>query len=96
MWQEFLLALLFILLLFFMTFVTKSNHKICEGFTIPSLTLGNAPSWFPQNSAKAYNPNDWKVKMYLDKYPFYDPIHKKYINYNESQQLASTNRFWRD
>lgn len=44
--------------------------RASEKFTAPGLTLTKPPSWFPQNAAKAYNPKDWKTKMYLDRYPF--------------------------
>lgn len=65
-----------------------------EYFTAPGLTLTNPPSWFPQNSAKPYNENDWKVKTYLDRYQFWDPVTKRYISDKESNRLANVNRFW--
>lgn len=84
------ILILVVLLLFFM----YSQCYINEQFTAPGLTLTIPPSWFPQNAAKAYHPNDWKTKAYLDRYPFYDPKTKSYLSYEKSQQLASTNRFW--
>lgn len=84
------IGILFILLLFFM--FTQCYYK--ENFTAPGLTLTIPPSWFPQNSAKKYRMDDWKVKAYLDRYPFYDAKTKKYLGFQESQDLASTNRFW--
>ncbi len=73
-----------------------SQCYLNENFTAPGLTLTIPPSWFPQNSAKDYRMDDWVVKAYLDRYPFYDAKTKKYIGYDESQELASTNRFWVD
>lgn len=61
-----------------------------EGFTVPSLTLTKAPTWFPENSAKHYNKKDWEEKMYLERYPF------KNKSYEESNELASAYRFWRN
>lgn len=86
------ILVLVVLLLFFM----YSQCYLTEGFTAPGLTLTIPPSWFPQNAAKTYDKDDWVVKAYLDRYPFYDAKRKKYISYDKSQELASTNRFWVD
>ena len=81
--------LIFILFVFiFMNCVMKEN------FTAPGLTLTMPPSWFPQLAARAYNPKDWQVKMYLDRYPFYDAVEQDYLTAHESNKLASTNRLW--
>lgn len=74
--------LLFMLFIFiFMNCVYKEN------FTAPGLTLIKPPSWFPQNSAKAYSKNDWKTKMYLDRYDE--------LNNPNANNLAFVYRFWR-
>lgn len=86
------ISIIFILLLFFI--FTQCVYK--EKFTAPGLTLTIPPNWFPQNSAKPYRMDDWKVKAYLDRYPFYDSKTKTYLGFQESQDLASTNRFWVD
>lgn len=71
-----------------------NNCIVKENFTAPGLTLTNPPSWFPQNAAKPYRKNDWKVKTYLDRYPFYNARTNKYLSTEESNELSSTNRFW--
>lgn len=84
-----------ILILMFLLFVfIYTNCILKENFTAPGLTLTNPPSWFPQNSAKAYKEDDWKVKMYLDRYPFWDAIKGEYISDKLSNKLASTDRYW--
>lgn len=88
----FVFVIVLIILLFFFIF-TNCIYK--EKFTAPGLTLTIPPNWFPQNAAKPYRDSDWKVKMYLDRYPFYDSVRKDYLSYDESNRLASTNRFWR-
>lgn len=85
-----LIIIIVLILIFFMY-----TQCINEHFTAPGLTLTMPPSWFPQNAAKLYKMNDWKVRAYLDRYPFYDTKNRDYISYNESQRLASTNRFWK-
>ena len=112
--MEIILGLLFFLLFFFLLLLitgccyTKINF---EKFTAPGLTLTKPPSWFPQNAAKAYNPEDWKTKMYLDRYPFRinnkgencsnsasmggDGPGPEYITTPESNFLASTYRMWK-
>lgn len=85
-----IIFLLVLLLFFFICTQTTNEH-----FTAPGLTLTIPPSWYPQNSAQKYKPSDWKVKTYLDRYPIYDPRTKNYIGYQETQDIASTNRFWR-
>lgn len=57
--------------------------KLKENFTAPGLTLTKPPSWFPQNAARPYNANDWKTKMYLDRYPI------RINNKGENCQLKS-------
>lgn len=84
-----ILMLLFLLFIFIYTNCVKNEH-----FTVPGLTLTKPPSWFPQNSAKPYNKDNWKVRMYLDRYPFWDSNKKEYINSKLSNKLASVNRFW--
>jgi len=42
-----------------------------ENFTAPGLTLTLPPSWFPEFKAKKYKMDDWRVRMYLDRYPMY-------------------------
>jgi len=86
---------IFLLIFMLMVFIT-TNCIQKENFTAPGLTLTVPPSWFPQNAAKAYNKNDWKVKMYLDRYPFYDARERDYISQKKSNYLASTNRYWVD
>ena len=82
-----------------------------ENFTAPGLTLTKPPSWFPQNAARTYNKDDWKSRMYLDRYPFRvnnkgenclnnaemggDGPGSDYISSNEADFLASTYRMWR-
>lgn len=85
-----ILMLLFLLGIFIIT-----NCVQKESFTAPGLTLTIPPSWFPQNAAKKYKNSDWKVKMYLDRYPFWDPETRTYISDKKSNILASTNRFWK-
>jgi len=65
-----------------------------ETFTTPGLTLTIPPAWVPQFAAKPYNKNNWKVRTYLDRYPFYNARTGKYLSTNQSNELASTNRFW--
>lgn len=82
--------LIFILFVFiFLNCVRKEN------FTAPGLTLTMPPNWFPQLAARKYNPNDWKSKMYLDRYPFYDVKEEEYLTQSESDKLASVYRMWR-
>jgi hypothetical protein len=69
------------------------NCFYTENFTAPGLTLTVPPSWFPQNAAKKYNPNDWKVRMYLDRYPF-KTEDGSYLTDKLSNELASTDRLW--
>ena len=86
-----ILILIIIIILLYIIF-RKSNK---EKFTAPGLTLTNPPSWFPQNSAKAYNINDWKSLMYLDRYPFrYNK--DDYLSQDESDKMASVYKFWRN
>lgn len=84
-----IIILMFLLFLFILT-----NCVFKENFTAPGLTLTRPPSWFPQNAAKPYKDSDWKVRMYLDRYPFYDSDKQKYISFDESNKLASAYRFW--
>lgn len=85
-----------ILMLLFLLFIFITTNCIDkENFTAPGLTLTIPPSWFPQNSAKPYNESDWKSRMYLDRYPFYDPETQSYISDEESNWLANTTRFWK-
>ena len=84
---------IFILIFALFVFIIM-NCIFKENFTAPGLTLTMPPNWFPQIAAKTYNPNDWKVKMYLDRYPFYDTKAQEYLTSKESDELASTNRFW--
>lgn len=72
---------------------TNCAHK--ENFTAPGLTLTMPPSWFPQIAAKHYNPNDWKPRTYLDRYPFYSVVDQAFLTEKESNYLAGTNRFWK-
>ena len=88
------ISLCIIILMFLLFVIIYTNCGKLERFTAPGLTLTNPPSWFPQNAAKKYREDDWKVKMYLDRYPFYDSETKTYIDQKESDNLASTNRFW--
>lgn len=86
------------ILIFFLFVFIFSNCLWTERFTAPGLTLTVPPSWFPQNAAKGYNPQDWMSKMYLDKYPFWvsnKGNKSEYMSYDESNKLASTNRFWK-
>lgn len=92
--QKICLSIFIILAVALLCVFIYSQSCVYENFTVPGVTLTIPPSWFPQNSAKAYNMNDWKVKSYLDRYPFWDPVKKQYIGYQESQDLANTNRFW--
>lgn len=84
-------AIVLLILLFLFIY---QNCIRSEKFTAPGLTLTIPPSWFPQNAAKAYNPNDWKSRMYLDRYPFYDAVTKEYISDKESNYLANATRYW--
>jgi hypothetical protein len=86
----FLTCVLLALLLYFIIKQCSDEH-----FTAPGLTLTVPPSWFPQFTSKTYNKKDWMTKAYLDRYPFYDAKTRKYISYDKSQKLASTNRFWK-
>lgn len=70
------------------------NCIVKENFTAPGLTLTRPPNWFPQNAAKPYRKSEWKVKTYLDRYPFYNSRTGKYKSIKESNELASTDRFW--
>jgi len=70
------------------------NCIVKENFTAPGLTLTRPPSFFPQNAAMPYRKKDWEVKIYLDRYPFYNARTNKYLSTQESNELASTNRFW--
>ncbi len=65
-----------------------------ENFTAPGLTLTRPPKWFPQYNAKKYKMDDWKVKMYLDRYPMYDYKNEEYLTPEESDKVASAYRFW--
>lgn len=86
----------FVILIFaFLIVFIVTNCIMKEGFTAPGLTLTIPPSWFPQNSAKPYKKSEWMTKMYLDRYPFHTNTGKGYISYDESNRLASTDRFWR-
>ena len=84
---------IFLLLFLLMVFIFV-NCAQKENFTAPGLTLTMPPSWFPQIAAQAYNPDDWKPRTYLDRYPFYAVREQKYLTEEESDYLASTNRFW--
>jgi len=66
-----------------------------EGFTAPGLTLINPPSWFPQNSSKAYKKEDWQNKMYLDMYKG-KKGNNEYESVEETEQKAKVFRFWRN
>jgi hypothetical protein len=81
---------LLVLLVSILIAVMFLNCSGKEGFTAPGLTLTNTPSWFPQNSAKDYKKQDWKPDSYLERYPFEGK------SYEESNNLASTYRFWRN
>lgn len=78
--------LVFLLFIFIFTNCCGCSN---EKFTAPGLTLTVPPSWFPQISAKKYREKDWQTKVYLDRYPFNDELTGK-----ESDEIASTNRFW--
>ena len=66
-----LLGLIIVLLIFLIAGICFTKlHRLHEKFTAPGLTLTKPPSWFPENAAKAYNPDDWKTRMYLERYPF--------------------------
>ena len=85
-----------IVILMFLLFVfVYTNCVQNEYFTAPGLTLTMPPSWFPQNSAKKYKEDDWKTKMYLDRYPFYSTEDDDYLSQELSDKLASTDRFWK-
>jgi hypothetical protein len=85
-----------ILMILFLLFVfIYTNCVSQENFTAPGLTLTPTASWFPQMAAKAYKKEDWEVKMYLDRYPFWDADREEYISDKLSNKLASTNRFWK-
>ena len=86
------ICILMLLFLLFIFIVTNCVQK--ENFTAPGLTLTIPPSWFPQNAAKPYRESDWKVRTYLDRYPFYDPETREYISDKESNYLANATRFW--
>jgi len=89
-----ILVLSSVLLILLLKFIFD-NCSCNEHFTAPGLTLTSPPSWFPQFTSKPYNKKDSETKMYLDKYPFYDPATKKYISYEESNKLGSVYRFWK-
>jgi hypothetical protein len=76
--------LLIIVLLIFLVGGICFNKigRFSEKFTAPGLTLTKPPSWFPQNAAKPYNKNDWRSRMYLDRYPF------RYNNKGENCQTT--------
>lgn len=82
------------LLIIFIIAIIVDQCILKENFTAPGLTLTSPPKWFPQIAARPYQKNDWKVKTYLDRYPFYNYRTGKYKSTKESNQLASTNRFW--
>lgn len=63
---------------------------IKEKFTAPGLTLTLPPNWFPQFRAKDYDISDWKVKMYLDRYPLF-----KGQTSEEADDVASAYRLWK-
>lgn len=81
------IAIFLLIFLLFVFIFTNCVQK--ENFTAPGLTLTIPPSWFPQIAAKPYRMNDWKTHVYLDRYPFH-----KGMTVEESNALASTNRFW--
>lgn len=85
------IVVLFSLLL---ALIVVSNCLKFEHFSAPGLTLTMPPSWFPQIAAKKYDQKDWQSKMYLDRYQFYDADTQEYLTEEESNRLASTNRFW--
>lgn len=92
--EKLLISLAAIILLFVLLYFIYVSCIKCEKFTAPGLTLTMPPSWFPQNAARKYNPNDWKSRMYLDRYPFYDAVTKNYISDKESNYLANATRYW--
>jgi hypothetical protein len=82
---------LLILLVAILVLIIWHNCTGKEGFT----ALTNPPSWFPQNSAKAYNKKDWESRMYLDRYPFrYNT--DEFLSQKKSDNLASVYRFWKN
>lgn len=85
---------IFLLVFMLMVFIFFNCIKK-ENFTAPGLTLTMPPSWFPQISAKKYRPREWQTRMYLDRYPFFSVREQEYLTAEESNKLASTNRFWR-
>ena len=85
----FIIAIIALLL-----YLIIDHAVIRENFTAPGLTLTSPPSWFPQIAAKPYRKSDWEVRTYLDRYPFYNARTGKYLSTNDSNELASTNRFW--
>lgn len=93
MYQATMYILVFLLIFLLFVFIF-TNCITKENFTAPGLTLTVPPSWFPQNAAKRYDKKDWKVRMYLDRYPFYDARDHSYLTEEQSNYLASTNRFW--
>lgn len=87
------ISILFVILISIIS-LNSLTYETKESFSAPGLTLTVPPSWFPQNAARPYNPKDWQERMYLDRYPFYDTKEREYISEEESNALASTNRFW--
>lgn len=91
----YVLKIIFIIIIIALLLYLIIDHCILkETFTAPGLTLTSPPSWFPQIAAKPYRKSDWEVRTYLDRYPFYNVRTGKYLSTNESNELASTNRFW--
>lgn len=88
MYENYCIFISLFLLIFLLFVFIFTNSK--ENFTAPGLTLTIPPSWFPQNSSKKYNKNDWITQVYLDRYPF-----NKDITVEESNAIANTNRFWK-
>jgi hypothetical protein len=98
------IGILGIIIILLITIIIGVCYTKIERFTAPGLTLTKPPSWFPQYAAKAYNPEDWKTRMYLERYPFRinnngencDNRSPDYISSGESDLLASTYRMWRN
>lgn len=80
----FLICILLILLISIICW-----KRVSEGFESLGLTQVKWPSWWLP--VKAYNKNDSKSQMYLDRHPFANEVQTP----QEADHIASTYRFWK-
>lgn len=92
---KFIAILFIIIIVILLILLIVTNVKNLESFTSPGWTLTIPPNWFTTRSAKPYNKDEWKTKMYLDRYPFYDSVTRSDLSWEESNRLASVYRFWK-